>query len=222
LARVLHAFDAAICATGYNGVHELLPALVPTVFVSNIRGTDDQETRAQWCHDLGYALRADQADLENITETVKLLQDPEERSRLHRTCQKLPEANGAKEAAQILYEMATIKHGAAPSVIARARLRARDFGLISFRQLANIIYRQLALVYRKFNPHIVVQFVKIDAPHFGDETDPQTMRHLINGEVRYEHMIAGASENYRQRRDEIASAAYGTERRVINTQKEQV
>jgi hypothetical protein len=222
LAKVLHAFDAAICATGYNGVHELLPALVPTVFVSNIRGTDDQETRAQWCHDLGYALRADQADLENITETVKLLQDPEERSRLHRTCQRLPEANGAKQAAQILYEMATIKHGAAPSVIARARLWARDFSLISFRQLANIIYRQLALIYRKFNPHIVVQYIKTDAPYFGDETDPKTMRLLINGEIRYEHMITGASEKYRIRRDEIASAAYGTERRVINTQKEQL
>jgi UDP:flavonoid glycosyltransferase YjiC (YdhE family) len=220
LAKVLHAFDAAICATGYNGVHELLPALVPTVFVSNIRGTDDQEARAQWCHDLGYALRADQADLENITETVKLLQDPEERGRLHRMCKKLPEANGAKEAAQILYEMATVKHGAQPSVIARTRLWARDFSLISYRQLANAIYRQLALVYRKFNPHIVVQIVKTDAPHFGDETDPQTMRHLINGEVRYEHLISGASENYRRRRDEIASAAYGTVRRVVNTQKE--
>jgi spore coat polysaccharide biosynthesis predicted glycosyltransferase SpsG len=220
LAKVLHAFDAAICATGYNGVHELLPALVPTVFVSNIRGTDDQEARAQWCHDLGYALRADQADLENITETVKLLQDSEERARLHRMCKKLPEANGAKEAAQILYEMATVKHGAQPSVIARTRLWARDFSLISYRQLANAIYRQLALVYRKFNPHIVVQIVKTDAPHFGDETDPQTMRHLINGEVRYEHLISGASENYRRRRDEIASAAYGTVRRVVNTQKE--
>jgi spore coat polysaccharide biosynthesis predicted glycosyltransferase SpsG len=220
LAKVLHAFDAAICATGYNGVHELLPALVPTVFVSNIRGTDDQEARAQWCHDLGYALRADQADLENITETVTLLQDPEELGRLHRMCKKLPEANGAKEAAQILYEMATVKHGAQPAFIARLRLRARDFSLISYRQLANAIYRQLALVYRKFNPHIVVQIVKTDAPHFGDETDAQTMRHLINGEVRYEHMISGASENYRRRRDEIASAAYGTLRRVVNTQKE--
>ena len=220
LAKVLHAFDAAICATGYNGVHELLPALVPTVFVSNIRGTDDQEARAQWCHDLGYALRADQADLTNITETVKLLQDPEERARLHRMCKKLPEANGAKEAAQILYEMATVKHGVQPAAIARLRLRARDFGLISFRQLANVIYRQLALVYRKFNPHIVVQIVKTDAPHFGDETDSKTMRQLINGEVRYEHLIAGASENYRRRRDEIASAAYGTLRRVVNTHKE--
>jgi hypothetical protein len=220
LAKVLHAFDAAICATGYNGVHELLPALVPTVFVSNIRGTDDQEARAQWCHDLGYALRADQADLANITETVKLLQDPEERARLHRMCKKLPEANGAKEAAQILYEMATIKHGAQPAFIARMRLKARDFGLTSFRQLANAIYRQLALVYRKINPHIVVQIVKIDPPHFGEETDPQTMRKLINGDVRYEHLISGASENYRHRRDEIASTAYGTLRRVVNTQKE--
>ena len=220
LAKVLHAFDAAICATGYNGVHELLPALVPTVFVSNIRGTDDQEARAQWCHDLGYALRADQADLTSITETVKLLQDPEERARLHRMCKKLPEANGAKEAAQILYEMATIKHGAQPAFIARMRLKARDFGLTSFRQLANAVYRQLALVYRKINPHIVVQIVKIDPPHFGEETDPQTMRKLINGDVRYEHLISSASENYRRRRDEIASAAYGTLRRVVNTQKE--
>jgi len=220
LAKVLHAFDAAICATGYNGVHELLPALVPTVFVSNIRGTDDQEARAQWCHDLGYALRADQADLANITETVKLLQDPEERARLHRMCKKLPEANGAKEAAQILYEMATVKHGAQPLMIARLRLKARDFGLVSYRQFANAVYRQLALVYRKINPHIVVQIVKTDPPHFGDETDPQTMRHLINGDVRFEHLISGASENYRRRRDEIASAAYGTVRRVVNTHKE--
>ncbi len=220
LAKVLHAFDAAICATGYNGVHELLPALIPTVFVSNIRGTDDQEARAQWCHDLGYALRADQADLTNITETVKLLQDPEERARLHRMCKKLPEANGAKEAAQILYEMATIKHGVQPSMVARMRLRAREFSLLSFRQLANAIYRQLALVYRKINPHIVVQIIKTDAPHFGEETDPETMRQLINSEVRYEHLISGASEVYRRRRDEIASVAYGTLRRVVNTHKE--
>ena len=220
LAKVLHAFDAAICATGYNGVHELLPALIPTVFVSNIRGTDDQEARAQWCHDLGYALRADQADLTNITETVKLLQDPEERARLHRMCKKLPEANGAKEAAQILYEMATIKHGVQPSMVARMRLRAREFSLLSFRQLANAIYRQIALVYHKINPHIVVQIIKTDAPHFGEETDPETMRQLINSEVRYEHLISGASEVYRRRRDEIASVAYGTLRRVVNTHKE--
>ena len=220
LAKVLHAFDAAICATGYNGVHELLPARIPTVFVSNIRGTDDQESRAQWCHELGYALRADQADLANITETVRLLQDPEERSRLTRMCKKLPEANGAKEAAQILYELATVRHGAKLKLWARLRLAMRDLNNRSWRQFANAVYRQLALIYRKLNPHIIVQITKADLPHFGDETDPQAMRRLINGDVRYEHLITGASENYRRRRYEIASAAYGTLRRVINTHKD--
>ena len=220
LAKVLHAFDAAICATGYNGVHELLPAQVPTVFVSNIRGTDDQEARAKWCHDKGYALRADQADLTNITETVKLLQDPKVRAGLHQMCEKLPEANGAKEAAQILYELATIKHGVPPSVIALARLKVSELGLNNFHQFANVIYRQLALLYRKINPHIVVQFIETTVPHFGDETDPKTMRQLIKGEVRYEHLITGASESYRLRREEIASTAYGMQRRVVNTQKE--
>jgi UDP-N-acetylglucosamine:LPS N-acetylglucosamine transferase len=76
LAKVLHAFDAGICATGYNGVHELLPAQIPTVFVSNIRGTDDQEARAKWCNDFGFALRADQADHDDITAKVRMLQDP--------------------------------------------------------------------------------------------------------------------------------------------------
>ena len=42
LAQVLHAFDAGVCATGYNGVHELLPAQIPTGFVSNIRDRDQE------------------------------------------------------------------------------------------------------------------------------------------------------------------------------------
>jgi hypothetical protein len=95
----------------------------------------------------------------------------------------------------------------------------RDLNNRSWRQLANVIYRQLALVYRKLNPHIIVQITKVDPPYFGDETDSKTMRELINGEVRYEHLISGASENYRKRRDEIALAAYGTVRTVINTHK---
>ena len=35
LANVLAAFDGAIAATGYNSVHELLPAQIPTVLISN-------------------------------------------------------------------------------------------------------------------------------------------------------------------------------------------
>jgi len=66
----------------------------------------------------------------------------------------------------------------------------------------------------------VVQFIETTVPHFGDETYPKTMRQLIKGEIRFEHLITGASENYRLRREEIASTAYGMQRRVVNTQKE--
>ena len=111
LAKVLHAFDAGICATGYNGVHELLPAQVPTVFVSNIRGTDDQEARARWCNDFGFALRADQADLADITAKVKMLQDPEVRKRLSEKCAELPDTTGGQEIANMLYQLATAPKG---------------------------------------------------------------------------------------------------------------
>jgi len=110
LALVLAAFDAAVCATGYNGVHELLPAQIPTVFVSNIRGTDDQEARAQWCHDFGFALRANQADLADITATVKKLQDPQVRAALSSKCAQLPDVSGSKEIAQIFVEQMIKKH----------------------------------------------------------------------------------------------------------------
>lgn len=104
LAQVLHAFDASVCATGYNGVHELLPAQIPTVFVSNIRGTDDQEARAQWCHDFGFSLRADQANLADITATVKKLQDPQVRASLSAKCAELPAVTGGAEIAQIFFK----------------------------------------------------------------------------------------------------------------------
>jgi UDP:flavonoid glycosyltransferase YjiC (YdhE family) len=86
LAELLSAFDGAIAATGYNSVHELLPARIPTVFISNIRGTDDQDARAHWCHDFGYALRANHADLEDITATVAKLCDPSIRAALSTKC----------------------------------------------------------------------------------------------------------------------------------------
>ena len=76
------------------------------MFVSNIRGTDDQEARAKWCHDFGFALRADQADLADITAKVKMLQDPDVRKRLSDKCAELPDTTGGQEIASMLYELA--------------------------------------------------------------------------------------------------------------------
>jgi len=219
LARVLHAFDASVCATGYNGVHELLPAQVPTVFVSNIRGTDDQEARAQWCHDMGFALRANQADLGDITATVKKLQDAEVRARLSKKCAELPDPSGGAEIAKILYELAVREEPIRPSWLRYNQLRIQEHVNRGMRHVAYMGLRRLALVYRFINPHIVVQVTRQEPPIWGSQNTAQELHPLIKGEQRFEHLISGASDAYIKRRKEIAEAAYGEKIEIINTKK---
>jgi UDP-N-acetylglucosamine:LPS N-acetylglucosamine transferase len=217
LAKVLHAFDAGICATGYNGVHELLPAQVPTVFVSNIRGTDDQEARARWCNDFGFALRADQADLADITAKVKMLQDPEVRKRLSEKCAELPDTTGGQEIAAILLKLATSAKPAKTKSITFLRLMAQDHVNRGLRHVANLGLRRLALVYRFLHPHIKVQEISLEPPVFGEQATATELHPLIKSSTRFEHLISGASASYRKRREEIAFAAYGKETVITKT-----
>ena len=209
LAKVLHAFDAGICATGYNGVHELLPAQVPTVFVSNIRGTDDQEARARWCHDFGYALRADQSDLTDITATVKKLQDPLVRAQLSAQCANLPDTTGGAEIAEILYKLAIAEKSTHAKDLTFKRLMLQDHFNRGLRHVANLGIRRIALVYRRFYPHKILEIVKQAPPIFGDSTKPEELRELITSSNRFEHLISGSSPAYLIRRKEIAQEAYG-------------
>ena len=209
LAKVLHAFDAGICATGYNGVHELLPAQVPTVFVSNIRGTDDQEARARWCHDFGYALRADQSDLTEITATVKKLQDPLVRSQLSAQCANLPETTGGAEIAEILCKLATTEKSTQAKDLIFKRLMLQDHFNRGLRHVANLGIRRIALIYRRFFPHKILEIMKESPPVFGDSTKPEELRELIKSTTRFEHLISASSSAYRARREEIAKEAYG-------------
>ncbi|MDA2962499.1 MAG: glycosyltransferase [Actinomycetota bacterium] len=209
LAKVLHAFDAGICATGYNGVHELLPAGIPTVFVSNIRGTDNQEARARWCNDFGYALRADQSDLADITQSVRKLQDPQIRLELAAQCAKLADTTGAQEIAEILLSLSMAQKPGSPKALTFKRLMAQDHINRGLRHVANLGIRRLALVYRYFIPHKNDEVVKESAPIFSDSTAPDELRALIKASTRFEHLISGASPVYRARREEIAFVAYG-------------
>jgi UDP-N-acetylglucosamine:LPS N-acetylglucosamine transferase len=209
LAKLLHAFDAGICATGYNGVHELLPAQIPTVFVSNIRGTDDQEARARWCHDFGFALRADQADLADITKVVKQLQDPDVRERLSAKCAELPDTTGGQEIADILHSLAAQSTSTKAKTFTFIRLMVQDHINRGLRHVANLGLRRVALVYRFINPHIVGQVTKQEPPVFSNSIEPSELQKLIKSATRFEHLITGASPAYRAKREEIAKTAYG-------------
>ena len=193
LAKVMAAFDAAICATGYNAVHEVLPAGVPTVFISNIRGTDDQEARAQWCHDFGYAIRANQSDLEDITAQVKKLQDFDLRAGLSKKCSELPETKGAEEIAHILLTIAQESHQS-----------IRSGNLLGVKVL-----QKAAMVYRLIRPYKNRVKANSMSPIWSASTEAQELRTFIHGDRRFEHIVEGSSSEYRNLREAIAAKAYG-------------
>ena len=195
LANVLKAFDAAVCATGYNGVHELLPAQIPTVLVSNIRGTDDQEARAKWCNDFGFAIRADQSNLGEITAKVRELQSSDTRKRLSDKCSELPITTGAKEAASILFEIATGE-------------KSSESASFFLRHFVYTLLRYSGLGYRKLRPHKNFKIVIESTPVWSQATGVSELRENIKGDVRFEHIIYGASDKYVEQRKKIAKKAY--------------
>lgn len=193
LAKVLAAFDAGICATGYNGVHELLSAALPTVLVSNIRGMDDQEARAKWCHDNGFALRANQAELADITRTVKLLQSQDIRNGLSKKCASLPVPIGGEEIANKLVKLAN-----------ESKVSTKN----SYRAILFFLLRYLAITYRVFVKQKGSNLVDSNPPEFSTSSNSQELRTLIKSNSKFEHLISNASSKYRTRREQIAKQYY--------------
>jgi hypothetical protein len=76
------------------------------------------------------------------------------------------------------------------------------------RHVAYLGLKRLALIYRKFRPHPKAALVEKIAPVFSDTTNPAELQGFIKGSVRFEHLITGASDTYKQRRTEIATVAY--------------
>jgi UDP-N-acetylglucosamine:LPS N-acetylglucosamine transferase len=194
LADLLAAFDGAIAATGYNSVHELLPAQIPTVLISNIRGTDDQDARAKWSHDHGYALRADHANLADITATVAKLSDAAVRQRLQSKCAELSNTQGGREIAQILLSLAK-------STEKKPSKRVSRF-------VATQVIHKITYLYRLIRPYKKGATVDSGATLFSQEIDADYLRTHIKGSQRFEHMIVEGSESYIARRHEIANKAY--------------
>ncbi|MGI9198519.1 MAG: glycosyltransferase [Candidatus Nanopelagicaceae bacterium] len=193
LANVLAAFDAGVCATGYNGVHELLAAALPTVLVSNIRGMDDQEARAQWCHDHGYALRANQADLSDITNTVKKLNDSNIRINLTNKCRNLPVAIGGEEIANKLVAIAGTPTLKKSSLLRKFLFNALRYSAIAYR----LVFKQ-----KKKSK------VDLSAPVFSSTTQVAELRTLIKSNARFEQLIPTGSDKYKARREQIAKQYY--------------
>ena len=119
--------------------------------------------------------------------------------------------------AEMLFKLATEEAPRRASGITFKRLMVQERINRGMRHVANLGLRRLALVYRFLHPHIVTQIVRVETPVFGSQTKAAELHPLIKGEIRFEHMIEGASDSYRKRREEIADAAYGKKLLVSKT-----
>lgn len=212
LSEVLSAFDAIICASGYNSVHEVIPAGVPTLFVPNSRGTDDQQARAKWCADSGLALFADESDLADLEGKVKALLEFKTRKQLKANCRKVKNMNGRREIAEILRTL--LNENVTSLVLKRIRHKRilaqstfeRGFSDLA-RRIVNWSLRLAALTFRFLFPHHTLgRGVSKSQVVFA--TNKKRSVDLLKKGLRLEHYLIGSSRNYLNVRTKIAQKSY--------------
>ena len=209
LANVLNAFDAAICAAGYNSVHEELAAKIPTLFIPNIRGTDNQAARAAWTADNKMALTVDQSNLKQIQENAAKLALQSVRDELAGNCAKLPLANGASDVARIFTELLQKpKQNIEQKTSTVVKLKINDLLGHGWRGLAYTVLQGLTMVYRWVKPHKKVDVLHTPGLNIIESENSDELRKLIKAGNPFEHLIIDSSPAYKNRRIEIASKAY--------------
>lgn len=213
LAEVLHAFDAAVCAAGYNSVHEVIPAKIPTLFIANNRGTDDQEARARWCAENEIALFASNDSLEEIEAQSGKLQFPVLRQHLITNCRSIGEFDGASRISELINLLTNETYS---SMIFK-RIHYQRFVALNalnrspgfyVRRLVNRGLRILAIAFRTIFPHNNLPSATGEVI-FSDSRNYKMLDKYIRNQERFEHLLSDCSVNYISTRKSIARAAYG-------------
>jgi hypothetical protein len=220
MARYLRAFDAAVSAAGYNTFHEMLLAGLPTVFVPNRSSeVDDQVARAQWAVARGLALAADEADLSDVKAQVSRLVDPRVRKEIEAACLTLPRPTGGAATASVLVDLVKgffPHHATFDKTFRAAQVASKATAMRALGPRGVSIVRSILGKPRQSGPRRR-QAVRITATAPSDGTkgwlgvgpvplvfterpDPEAIR----ASYPIEHLIEGASDHYRQRRQEIA------------------
>lgn len=199
LAQYLNAFDAAVAAGGYNSVHELLYAGVPTLFVPNpTSGTDDQQARTKWLADQGYARYAEPSDLDAIAAQARGLHDAAVRKDVREACATLPRPTGSAAAATELLKLQA--SGGLPAKD-EATLRAKSAAI---RLLGP---RGTGLVRKSLGrPPVEGPTTRLNVPREGLFTE--SFDGILDADRPVEHLLPGSGPDYRRKRAEIASRYY--------------
>jgi hypothetical protein len=219
LVRYLRGFDAAVSASGYNAVHELIYSLVPTLLVPHPDAvTDDQRTRARVVTGQGLALAADPANPREFEAVLERLLDPRVRKRLRAACRDLDLSTGATEAARAVIGLAAGRPAAASETVVAEALHARRFARrVAARSVparaAEYLGRPGRLKERRTPLNLRVRL----APASCGPVPPKGEDELLVTDAltpglfdvrRVEHLLAGASDEYVAVRAELARHYY--------------
>jgi hypothetical protein len=213
LADVLHAFDAAVCAAGYNSVHEVIPAAIPTLLIANNRGTDNQFARAKWCADSKLTLFADNESLAIIESQAGRLKNSALREELSQNCRKVHSFDGADQISEIL---TFFLHERYSSLMFKTFHYQRFFFINLFarnprfylKRIVNFSLRTLLVVFRYIRPHNDLLLPKSEVI-FSQSREFRGLEKYIRNQEKFEHLLENASETYISNRNGIAQSAYG-------------
>ena len=224
LARYLAAFDAAVSAAGYNAVHELLPAGVPTLLLPNpATRTDDQVARALWLDDQRLALAALPHASADLVAAARRLSDVGLREDLSAACASLPataRSGGSSATADLLVDMARGFVPAKVPFLERRRRFARAgretakelLGPRGTDAVRRLLGRQpVGGLPGRLEVELVTGSDRLASvvdgrtPLFMTDAVPDELIH--SGPV-VEHLLAGSSAGYRAERLRIATVYY--------------
>jgi Glycosyltransferase family 28 C-terminal domain len=204
LARYLSAFDAAVSAAGYNAVHELLHARVPTALVPNLAtGIDDQVARAEALAAAGLALSADERSSQSLTSAVHRVLDPNVRASLSRECARLPSPTGAAETAERLRELDASFVGHRMSIAERALLAMFEVKRAAGRVLGPGALTLVRSGRRRPARSAPAKPLEV-RPVVTNELDPD----VLHGGHPVEHVLPDSSPRYLARRLALAYTHY--------------
>jgi hypothetical protein len=126
---------------------------------------------------------------------VGRLSDPDLRKNLQRKCAELSNTSGGSEFAALLLTLATSTEKQPKKMV--------------LRFVATQLIHKLTYLYRVVRPYKKNSTVSDKPAFFSQEIGAEFLRTQIKGDQRFEHLVAGASQKYVQRRHEIADKAYG-------------
>jgi hypothetical protein len=210
LVRYLNAFDLAVSSAGYNAVHELIPAGIPTLFVANTSTrTDDQVARARGVARRELGFHANDDDPAAVSAGLAKLLDAEERSAVSETAKMTRKAiTGASDMANLAVEFGSsfTRRRQSPRAVVDGQVQRmkdvvkRALGDERTEAMKRMLGRAPTPVGRRSRVRVV------DSVEAGSEEPialaftEQVTGDDLRGDSPVEHLLPGSSQAYRQTR----------------------